>query len=142
MLLDHRIAALCHELGDRTLHEIVDGAGRGSLLDALLDAVRTGAPDEELDNHLTLLDEVLIRSGVPGGLVPDPADLLSGIPPGYRPPYSIDHPHIEVWACPMKRCSRRVLVNAVIDGQSTSPEATVPRCRITGGPLQSERLPT
>jgi hypothetical protein len=118
---------LCVELERGDLRTLVRAARGGRVLDRVLEVLRTpGAVDDRV-RALDALDDLLIRAGVPGGLLSNTRE--------YRPPLgSRGHPVIRVWVCPNDVCDR---------WRPVEPgEACGPRCAVTDSVLTMKRIAT
>jgi hypothetical protein len=116
------VAAVCAALDDPGFRLLAAEAGAADILARIVTALNdpdAAAPTGELEH----LDDLLARVGLDG---------VERTSRGYRPlPGLPGHPVVEVFACPLDRCSR-----------VASAAGPAPLCGVAGRQLRPVRLPT
>ncbi len=127
--VEWRIAALCEQLADGELPQMLADAGAEVTLRRVLDAVRAGEPADVSLADLDGLEETAASIGIDG--LTTGVRALDGRGISTRlPGIGTGGPHF-AWICPQHACTRVEL---------DIPDAT-PECAITGRPLERRTQP-
>jgi hypothetical protein len=127
--VEWRIEALCGQLADGELSQMLADAGAGDVLERVLDAVRAGKPAEITVADLNDLEDAAARIGIDGlttGVrAPGGGNLATRLPG-----FGGGGPHF-AWVCPQHVCAR-------VELDTPDP---VPACAISGQPLERRTQP-
>jgi hypothetical protein len=127
--LEWRIAALCEQLSDGQLSQLLADAGVEIVLRRVLDAVRAGMPAKISVADLDNLEEVAAGIGI-DGLTTGVRSLDGRGISTHLPGIGGGGPHF-AWVCPRRACTRVEL---------DTPDAA-PVCAITGQLLERRIQP-